>query len=61
MNMSKSIIMDFNVPVEMRGQLSAFTVAPWDRCVKYLGIKLVDSLDLSMLIELNLKPIINSA
>lgn len=44
----------------MTAQQSSITAAPWDRCVKYLGIKMMDSLDLKMLIELNLKLFINS-
>lgn len=61
-NVSKSAITGFKiVSSRMRSQLSSITTVPWVRCIKYLGIKLGDSLDPKMLIELNLKPIINFA
>lgn len=52
--------MSFNVSPRTKDQVAAITVAPWSVCVKYLDVLLIDSLDLVVLIDLNLTPILNS-
>lgn len=53
---SKSAIMGWNMTTEIKTQVSQYSQAPW---VKYLGIKLVDSLG-PTLRDLNFTPVVNS-
>lgn len=51
--------MGLNVTPKVKKEIKAITAALWGKHVKYLGIKLSDSVDPITLIELNLKPIMN--
>lgn len=53
-NISKSVTMSFNVPPGVRNQVGTLTAFPWDTCVKYLCVWLVDYMDPSVLMDLNL-------
>lgn len=52
--------MGLNIPRELRDQLSVLMPAPWEDCVTYLGIRLIGSMDIQALIDLNLKPLIQT-
>lgn len=60
-NISKSVLMGLNITSETRAEGAAVTAAPWSSCIRYLGIRLSASMDPTSLIDLNLKPIINSS
>lgn len=55
MNHNSIIIMGLNLTSEVKEEITTITAAPWDTHVKHLGIKLIDSIDPAILIELNLK------
>lgn len=56
--MKLSAIMRLNISIELRNQLVAITPVPWEECVTYLEIRLIDLMDAQRLVDLNLKPII---
>lgn len=52
--------MDFNISPGMKDQVGTIVAAPWGMCVKCLEVWLVDSLDSTMLMELNFTPVLKS-
>lgn len=51
--------MELFISSEMKEHSTLITKAPWSGYVKYLKVKLVDSMDACTLIEFSLKQVIN--
>lgn len=58
-NISKSVRMGLNLTLEVKAEFNTMADL-WRTHIKYLGIKLTDTMDPTSLIDLNLKPIISS-
>lgn len=59
-NVSKSVLMGGNISAESKRLLSIKVVAPWSSHIKYLGIRLTDTMHPASLLDPNLMPIIRS-
>lgn len=59
-NISKSLLMGVNIPLESKIRITTIVAPPWNSCIKYLGIQLTDTMHPASLLDLNFTPIVRS-